>query len=56
MSEERFGNTLILSVFAKSGIKQIQEADIQPIPLQKLFVLLINPEIHETLKKGGVLQ
>lgn len=56
MSEENFGNTLILCVYAKSGIKARTDVDIQPMPLQKLFVQLINPEIHDKLKKGGVLQ
>lgn len=56
MSEESFGNTLILSVYAKGGIKTKTDVEIQPMPLQKLFVQLINPQIHDTLKKGGILQ
>lgn len=56
MGEERFGSTLILSVFAKDGLKNREGVEIQPIPLQKLFVNLINPEIHDMMKKGGVFQ
>ena len=56
MSEESFGGTLILAVYAKNGLRQSDDTDIQPIPMQKLFVLLINPEIHGNLRKGGVIQ
>lgn len=56
MGEERFGSTLIASVYSKNGIRQNANVEIQPMPLQKLFVQLINPEIHENLKKGGVIQ
>ncbi len=56
MSEERFGNTLILAVYAKDGLIAKPETDIQPVPLQKLFVMLINPEIHDVLRKGGVIK
>jgi ABC-2 type transport system ATP-binding protein len=56
MSEERFGNTLILAVYANSGIKTAQDVDVQQIPMQKLFVLLINPEIQDILRKGGAVQ
>jgi len=56
MSEENFGNTLILSVYASDGIKANTDVEIQPMPLQKLFVQLIDPKIHDILKKGGVLQ
>lgn len=56
LSEENFGNTLILSVYAKDGIHANMDAEIQPMPLQKLFMQLINPKIHDTLKKGGILQ
>ena len=56
MSEESFGNTLVLSVLAENGLKEVEGADIQPMPLQKLFVHLINPNIHKTLKKGGIIQ
>ena len=55
MSEENFGDTLILTVFAKNGLQKNNDTEIQSIPLQKLFVLLINPEIHENLRKGGVI-
>lgn len=55
MGEERFGSTLIASVYSKNGIRQNANIEIQPMPLQKLFVQLINPEIHENLKKGGVI-
>lgn len=55
LGEENFGGTLILSVFAKSRPRPQPGVDIQPMPLQKLFVQLINPEVHETLTKGGVL-
>jgi ABC-2 type transport system ATP-binding protein len=56
MNEESFGNTLILSVYAKNGIKEKTNVEIQSMPLQKLFVQLSNPNSHDTLKKGGVLQ
>ena len=56
MHEESFGNTLILSVYTESGLGTEESADIQSMPLQKLFVHLINPNIHETLKKGDVIQ
>lgn len=56
MSEESFGNTLILSVYAKDGIQANADVEIQSMPLQKLFVQLINPQIHDNLKKGGVIQ
>ena len=56
MSEESFGTTLILSVYGSNGLREVQNVDIQPMPMQKLFVHLINPNIHETLKKGGVIQ
>lgn len=56
MSEESFGNTLILSVYAKDGMHAKSDVDIQPMPLQKLFVQLINPKIHDNLRKGGVIQ
>ena len=56
MSEESFGGTLILAVYAKNGLQQTDDVEIQQIPLQKLFVLLINPQIHENLRKGGVIQ
>ena len=56
MHEESFGNTLILSVLAQKGIGKSGNVDVQPMPLQKLFVWLIDPQTQETLKKGGVLQ
>lgn len=56
LSEEQFGGTLILSVFSKQELLPRPGVDIQKIPLQKLFVLLINPKIHEALQKGGVIQ
>lgn len=56
MKEEYFASTLILSVYAKNEIVLSEKVNIEPMPLQKLFVNLINPEIHENLKKGGVLQ
>ena len=56
MHEENLGNTLILSVFSQKGIGRAANVDVQPMPLQKLFVRLIDPQTQETLKKGGVLQ
>jgi len=56
MHEEQFGNTLILSVLAKDEIRAAADVDIQPMPLQKLFTYLIDPEIYKVLQKGGVLQ
>ena len=56
MHEESFGTTLILSVYGENRLREVPNVDIQPMPLQKLFVHLINPKIHETLKKGGVIQ
>jgi ABC-2 type transport system ATP-binding protein len=56
MTEERFGNTLILAVYSKAGVKTAQDVDVQQIPMQKLFVLLINPEIQGILRKDGVVQ
>jgi ABC-2 type transport system ATP-binding protein len=56
MKEESFGGTLILAVYAKDAVKPAQDVDIQQIPLQKLFVLLIDPEIQDKLRKGGELQ
>ena len=56
MSEEHFGGTLIQSVFAKNGMQPAPGVDIQPMPMQKLFVHLINHNIHDALRKGGVLQ
>jgi len=60
LNEESFGNTLILSVYAKIGSANPgmakNDVDIQPMPLQKLFVQLINPQIHDTLRKAGIIQ
>jgi len=60
LNEESFGKTLILSVYAKIGSANPgmakNDVDIQPMPLQKLFVQLINPQIHDTLRKAGIIQ
>jgi len=56
MSEEQFGGTVSLAVYAKNAIKSTPDVDVQPMPMQRLFVQLINHEIHDKLRKGGVLQ
>jgi ABC-2 type transport system ATP-binding protein len=56
MKEESFGGTLILSAYAPDGVKPVQGVDIAQIPMQKLFVLLIDPEIQVKLRKGGALK
>ena len=53
MEEEQFGGTLILSVYTDKAIAA-DGVDIQPIPMQKLFVNIINPKIYDILQKGGV--
>ena len=55
LGEETFGNTSILSVYAKNGINAAQGVEIQPIPLQKLFVSLINSKNRSMFDKGGIL-
>lgn len=56
LDEEKFGSSTILSVYAENKIGTSEHVEIQPIPLQKLFVKITNPKIYETLKKGGVIQ
>ena len=56
MNEESFGGTLILSVYSENGLAPSTDVDIQTMPLQKLFIELINPKVHDKLKKGGILQ
>jgi ABC-2 type transport system ATP-binding protein len=56
MKEENFGGTLIQSVYAKNGVNPAPGTDVQQIPLQKLFTLLIDPETQARLRKGGVLK
>jgi len=56
MDTESFGGTKILSVLAKDGLRAAEGVDVQPIPMQRLFVQLINHKNHEALRKGGVLK
>ena len=46
----------ILSVLAKDGLRAAEGVDVQPIPMQRLFVQLINHKNHDALRKGGVLK
>lgn len=56
LEEEAFGNTLILSVFSENGMPPDNDRiESQPIPLQKLFVQLINPTIQSKLREGGII-
>ncbi|MDR1002951.1 MAG: ABC transporter ATP-binding protein [Oscillospiraceae bacterium] len=56
LSEERFGGSLTLSVYSEKEIAPTEGAEVQPMSLQKLFVELINPMIHEQLVKGGIVK
>lgn len=56
MGEEVFGKTVILSVYSQHGRPKSDTVEIQPMPLQKLFVQLIDPQIHAILEKGGVIK
>lgn len=56
LHKEHFGGSTILSVYAPGGLRDLPaEVEVSPMPLQKLFVHLIDPEIHDMLQKDGVL-
>lgn len=56
LHEEHFGSTLIRGVYATKRMPSIPGVQVQPIPLQKLFVFLCEPDVQQRLAKGGVIQ
>ena len=55
LNKETFGSTFILSVYAENGINS-SDVEVQPMPLQKLFVNLINSENKNLIRKVGITQ
>lgn len=55
LHEESFGGTSIFAVYTAKRPQPAAGIDIQPIPMQKLFVYLINPDIQKKIREGGVI-
>ena len=56
LTEESFLGTLTLTVWATDRIRENPDLLIQPVPLQKLFMLMNESHIQKKLKERGIIE